>query len=97
MKTQAGSSRVAMSSKKHTHKQSETSRLKVVSKSFKNKKSVSEHFDSDVDMHIEKSPSCESSIVKKMSKNANTSIGSSIYEKGNLDVINICFIFESLH
>ena len=92
MKTQAGSSRVAMCSKKHTHKQSETSRLKVVSKSLKNKNSVSKHFDSDVDIHIEKSP--KSPIVKKMSINANTSIGSPNYEKGNLDVIKICSIFE---
>lgn len=93
MKTQAGSSRVSMSSKKRPgpDKQSETSKLKIVSKSRKNKNAVSEQFDSDVDIHIEKSEekanrSCRSLIVERKSMNSDKSIGSPIF-KGTIIIV----------
>lgn len=85
MKTQAGSSRVSMSSKKRPIKQSETSRIKVVSKSPPKKNIAFKEFDSNVD--TEKSPR------KTNITSAKRSMASPIYQ-GNFDSCKILLIFE---
>lgn len=88
-----------MSAKKSEDKQSETSMLKVASKSPQKKNPVSEQFDSDVDIHIEKRPtktnkSCRSPIFERKLTNANKVIESPIYQGNLLDSKTVLLIFK---
>ena len=76
---------IPMSSKKHQNKQYDTNRLlhKSVSKSPNQKNVIFEEFDSDVDMHVEKSSNkatenYKSPIIKRKLTNADKSVGNTI-------------------